>query len=188
MSTIISGKHIDVGDSLKQHAVSRVEEVCTRYLGEPADTHLTISKTHHFFIVDLDMHLGHYLNVHCRTQSADAYQAVDAAVNKMASRLKRYTARLHKRSRERLRDLESIPARQYIVESHPEDTAGDHPAVIAETTGSVNTLTVTEALMHMDLQDLPVLVFRNAGSKHLNVVYRRHDGHIGWIDPQEDKK
>lgn len=149
------------------------------------DAAVTFSRESHLFHVDISVHARRGMMLQGSAASEDPYAAFDGALNRISKRLRRYKRRLDDRHKGRPTD-EILPAQQYILagENEPsEDEAPDQPAIIAELPTEIATLTVGEAVMRMDLADLPAMMFRNRAHGGLNVVYRRPDGHIGWIDP-----
>ena len=184
MTITVSGKHMDIGDSLRAHVVEHLSGIIERYMHEKPDANCTFSKSHHLFSVDLSVHLNHHFVVHCKAQGGDAYLSFNTALQKLENRIKRYKARLRDKHRhDNYAPQSHCVAKHYIVEHCEDDTGSDTPLVIADMLTEIQPLSVGEAVMRLDLMAIPVLLFKNAGSNHLNVVYRRHDGHIGWIDP-----
>lgn len=182
MSINISGKHTEVGESLNNHITAGIENLSQRYFGEPIEAHVVIEKGRYNFVTDLSLHLSKNFVVRTHAEDADAYRSFDLASEKIETRIKRYKSRLRDRKRNHAEEM--IPALQYTISQEHEDQGGDTPLVIAEMGGHIPTLTVSEAVMEMDLGDHPALMFKNKKHGGFNVVYRRQDGHIGWIDPQ----
>ena len=127
-------------------------------------------------------------------ESDRAEQSLDIALERIGKRLRRYKRRLkgHHRKERAQAKLDPLSAQRYILASPLEDTSegeeevegdDDNPVVIAEASREIRTLSVSDAVMHLDLSDRAVVIFRNAGNGQINVVYRRRDGNIGWIDP-----
>ena len=184
MPIVVSGKNIEVGESLREFVTQELRKVVEHYMGNIMEAHVIFSKDNHMFNADVTVHLGHHLIVHCHGQDDDAYRSATNAINKLESRIKRYKNRLRGRKHHpRDERLESSPAQQYVVNGTAEDTGADAPVIIAEMNSQILALSVGEAVMRMDLTESPVLLFRNAASGQFNVVYKRHDGNVGWIDP-----
>ena len=181
MSVKISGKHMEMGASLQSHMEKGVEGVAKRYFGELIDAQVTVEKDTQHFSCDIALHVSKHFVVRAKGSDVDAYKAFDSACEKLEKRVGRYKSRL--RDSKRGGEDSVIPAAQYVVNTHEEDEGHDTPLIIAEMTSAVPTLSVGEAVMRMDLSDYPVLMFQNAKHGQLNVVYKRPDGHIGWIDP-----
>jgi ribosomal subunit interface protein len=187
MPISITGKHIEVGDSLRDFINQELRKVVSHYMGDILEAHVTVSKEHatkerFIFKTDVSVHITRNLVVHCHGHDEDAYRSVTNALQKLESRIRRYKTRLRDRKRHR-DDHPEIPAQQYILQSTEEDIGEDTPLIIAEMTSQIHQLSVGEAVMRMDLSESPVVMFRNAANGELNVVYKRADGHIGWIDP-----
>ncbi len=187
MPISITGKHIEVGNSLKDFINQELRRVVSHYMGDILEAHVTVGKEHatkerFLFKTDISVHITRHFVVHCHGHDEDAYRSVTNGLQKLESRIRRYKTRLHDRKRHR-DDHAEIQAQQYILHAETEDTGEDTPLIIAEMTSQIHQLSVGEAVMRMDLSDAPVVMFRNAGNGELNVVYKRADGHIGWIDP-----
>jgi plasmid stability protein len=158
------------------------------------------SREAHLIRCDVSVHIGRDILVQGEGEAADAYAAFDAATDRIGTRLRRHKRRLrahHGKPRE-AQEQEIVPARSYVLAAQPDependdaaadsggaiDAADDQPVIIAEMATEIPTLTVGEAVMRMDLGNAAVLLFRNRAHGGLNVVYRRPDGNIGWIDP-----
>ncbi len=190
MQLSVSGKQIDVGDALRQHVADALEAIIGKYFGKAIESHVVFSREAHLLRADISVHLNRYLLVQGQAAAGDAYAAFDSAAERIAKRIRRYKRRLRDHH-QRPRDgdaAESVPARSYVLaESEEADAeeapAGDQPVIIAEMECEIPALTVSEAVMRMDLADQPSFVFRNRAHGGINVVYRRSDGHIGWVDP-----
>jgi ribosomal subunit interface protein len=191
MQVSVSGKHLDVGDALRGHVESRVIAGVGKYFDRALEAQVQFSKARHTFRSDISVHAGRGVSVQAHAEADDIYAAFDAAADRIEKRLRRYKRRLSDHHNHRGGHDESPPvARQTVIEAEHEDSPepgnDEHGHVtIAETTEPLHTLTVAEAVMRMELAELPVLIFRHGGSRRLNVVYRRADGNIGWLDPAE---
>jgi ribosomal subunit interface protein len=183
MPITISGKHTEVGDSLSTHARQHLTALLEKYLHKTPEAQVILKKSSHLFICDLIVHLHHHLTVRCEGHDSDAYRSFDCALRKLESRIKRYRTRLRNHHRLPKESVQLALAQQYRVDTYQEDTGEDTPVVVAEMSSEIHSLTVGEAVMQLDLSESPVLIFQNGVTQKLNVVYRRPDGHIGWIDP-----
>jgi ribosomal subunit interface protein len=187
MDLSIKGKGLDVGDALRNHAEDNLNSAVAKYFTKAHDAIVTVSKEAHTFRVDISVHPMRGVLVQGHSSADDAYAAFDAALERICKQLRRYKRRLNDHHKRRSGDeSEPMQAQQYIIaqEAVEEELPADgQPAIIAELTTEIATLSVSEAVMRMDLADAPVIMFRNRSSGVLNVVYRRPDGHIGWIDP-----
>ena len=183
----VSGKQIDVGDALKTYAEQELTEVIEKFAGRPTDANVVFSKSSGAFNCEATIHLSTGLTAQARAQDHEIYAAFDQCREKMEKQLRRYKRRLKDHHRERAQPVELMEASSYILASN-DDTDGSEPEslqpmIIAEMETKIPSISVGEAVMQMELQEAPVLVFRNEGNNAVNVVYRRDDGNIGWIDP-----
>jgi ribosomal subunit interface protein len=184
----ISGKQIDIGEALSAHVKTELTEVTGKYAGRPTDAIVVFSRDGFNFACEATVHLSTGLNMQARAAAPEIYAAFDSTAEKMAKQLRRYKRRLKDHHHARPQPVELSAAASYIV-APAEDTdegAADHqnPTIIAEMQARIPTVSVGEAVMQMELAHANVLVFRNEKNKQINVVYRRDDGNIGWIDPQ----
>ena len=194
MQLTVTGKGVEVGNALRDHVDTSLDAILGKYFRTAIEAHAVFSREAHTAHADLTIHIGRGIMVNSTAGAPDFYAAFDAAADRLAKRLRR-----HKR---RLRDYHARPgaepewAQSFVlaspdgdVDADDDDVAGevvyanDVPVVIAEMSTEVPSLTVSEAVMRMDLADAPVLLFRNRSHGSLNLVYRRGDGNIGWIDP-----
>jgi ribosomal subunit interface protein len=186
MEISINGKRLDVGDALRGHVEEHLTSTVGKYFSRGHDATVTISREAHLFRADISVHPIKGVLAKGHANADDAYAAFDAAAERIAKQLRRYKRRLNDHHKGRAGD-ESIPAQQYIIAAETEEEElpeQGQPAIIAELPTEIATLSVGEAVMRMDLADVPALMFRNRANGGLNVVYRRPDGNIGWIDPQ----
>lgn len=183
----ISGKQIDVGSALQTHVETELNAMVDKYAERPTDAHVIFSKSASEFVCEATVHLSTGLTAQAKAHSHEIYAAFDSCSEKMEKQLRRYKRRLKDHHRHRVEPVELSQASAYIlasdndsVESEPESL---QPIIVAEMETRIPSLSVGEAVMQMELAGAPVLVFRNEGNEGLNVVYRRDDGNIGWIDP-----
>lgn len=187
MKVVVTGKQLDVGDALRSHVEEALNNAVKKYFSQTIEAHVTFSREAHLFKADCSVHIGQGMNLQSQGEAVDVYAAFDAAIEKLEKRLRRYKRRLTNHHKSKNNHGESLEAASYVLaaedDSHeePEDS---HPLVIAEMTMEIPEATVGEAVMRMDLADASTLMFRNRAHGGLNVVYRRADGNIGWIDPQ----
>ena len=180
---------MDVGDALRGHATDHLSDAVTKYFAKAMEATVTFAPDVHRKVrADITVRPGRGLVVQGGGQGDDAYAAFDGALTRIAKQLRRYKRRL-KDHHQKGRDDDAVSqAQQYVLaaDDNDEEVADDaNPAVIAEMQTEIATLTVGEAVMRMDLADLTVMMFRNRAHGGLNVIYRRTDGHIGWIDPTD---
>lgn len=188
MSLRVSGKHMEIGDAFKTRISDRIEDAVTKYFDNRASGHVTVEKSGSRFTTDCSLHLDSGVVLQASGEAQDPDASFDAAAERIEKRLRRYKRRLKShhangaasRTEEyAYKVLEALP--EDDEEELPEDYA---PAIVAETRMQLATLPVASAVLQLDLQDNPVYVFRNAGSGGVNLVYRRPDGNVGWIDPE----
>ena len=196
MDIQIAGRHMDVGEALRTRIEAGLEGGVKKYFDRPADAQVTVAKAGPFFAVDCSVHLSSGATFQAHGEADDAYAAFEVALDKIEKRVRRYKRRL-KDHHARAEDKASLAAASFVLEAPAgfdgeEDidadaapvNGDDQPLVIAETRTPIHTLSVREAVLQLELQDGPALMFTNASNGRLNLVYRRPDGHIGWIDPQ----
>jgi len=187
MEISVSGKHVDVGDALRTYAEEQLVESVTKYFDQAIDAHVTVSREGSMMHVDISVHPGpRGMVVQGRGEAGEAYPAFDAALERIAKQLRRYKRRLVGDQRRRAATDDVVLAQQYVIQGdsgEDEVEVDAQPIIVAEMQTDIATLSVSEAVMHMDLADLPVLMFRNVKTNALSVVYHRKDGNIGWIDP-----
>jgi ribosomal subunit interface protein len=205
MQITVSGKQLDLSDALRFRVSDMLETIARKYFGDALEANVTFSRARSFFTCDINVHAGRGLTLRGEGEAADANSAFDDAAEHIAKRLRRYRRRVNEHARDMAQQRETPEtleaAQHYILQQRDEDSAtaedvtpgkeaptanglanGHFATVIAESPSVIARLTVGEAVMRMDLADQPVVMFRNAVSGQLNVVYRRDDGHIGWID------
>lgn len=192
----VVNKGIDVSDSLRAQILGRVEDGVAKYFNRPGEAHIAISREGIGFRVDCSLHLPSGMMLQAHDSADDAYKAADSTMDKLEKRLRRYKRKLKNHRHDHKAELpaESLPifvlkgmrdAYSEEQDDHVEESLSDapEPIVIAEHAGEVRTLTVGMASLELDAADSPFLMFRNAANGGLNIVYRRPDGHIGWLDP-----
>lgn len=183
----ISGKQIDIGDALRSHVQSELDEAVGKYAGRPTDAQVVFSKSGHEYVCESTVHLSTGLTASAKAKANEIYAAFDSSREKMEKQLRRYKRRLKDHHKVRAEPVELLGANSYILASDSESDAQEpdtlQPMIIAEMQTKIPTLSVGEAVMQMELSGDPVLLFRKEDHKGMNVVYRREDGNIGWIDP-----
>ena len=188
MRYTISGKQIDIGDALSTHVKTQVGETIDKYSQRPTDATVTFSKDAHQFLCDSVVHLSTGLNVTARGAATEIYAAFEACREKMDKQLRRYKRRLKDHHKDRSGPVEFGQAGTYVLAADEDEweaqDSGLQPIIIAEMETRVPTLSVGDAVMQMELSGTPLLVFRNEKHGGVNVVHRRDDGNVGWIDPR----
>jgi len=191
MQLSVSGKRLDVGDSLRVHVASSLGTAVDRYFGKAIEGKVTFERQRHLFRADIQVHVSRGMLLQSHHAAADVYAAFDGAVERLDNRLRRHKGRLSDRKRRADGDGELVaePARYAVVDPEAESIDGAAGAetaaapIVAEMATHIATMTVGEAVARLDLGQKPVLMFRNGANGQFNVVYRRADGAIGWIDP-----
>lgn len=188
MRYTISGKQIDVGDALSTHVKTELGEMLDKYSQRPTDATVTFSKDAHQFLCDAVVHLSTGLTVQARGIANEVYAAFDGCREKMDKQIRRYKRRLKDHQKDRSEPVEFGQAGMYVLAADEEvwetQDSGLQPIIIAEMETRVPTLSVGDAVMQMELAGIPLLVFRNEKHGGVNVVHRRDDGNVGWIDPR----
>jgi len=186
MALRISGKNVDVGDALRTHITDRIEEALDKYFNGGYTGHVTLSREGTGFKSECAVHLDTGINLQVSAQDQDPRASFERAAEKIDKRLRRYKRKLKDHHAHNGQGKEMFEAASYVLASTEEEEelpADFNPLVIAETAAKVKTMTVGMAVMELDLSEAPVIMFKNAANGGLNVVYRRGDGNIGWIDP-----
>ena len=188
MQIQIAGKQIQVGEALRERIAGGLEASVTKYFDRAGEGHVVVSKPARTFEVDCSVHLPSGVTLQAHGEGDDAYSAFEKALEKMEKRVRRYHRRLkdhHQRQKEAIRSeavFECVIRSNEDEEAEVEDV-GEAPAIIAETDTQLKTMTVSMAVMQLELMDKPALMFRNAKHGGLNMVYRRADGNVSWVDP-----
>lgn len=188
MAIQVTGKNLDLGSALRSYVIEKLEKAFEKYGIPGLAGHVFIEKEHGQFSTACTVHLASGLSLQSEGRAGDAHASADEALERLEKRLRRYKRRLKKHHSSPARDgALDFAAIDYVIRQaeEVETEAAEElaPAIVAETQTAVHELTVSDAVMEMDLADKPFLIFKHAGHGRLNVVYRRQDGHIGWIDP-----
>jgi ribosomal subunit interface protein len=206
MQVTVTGKQVDVGNALRRHVGSALESILGKYFRTAIEAHAVFAREARLTRADISLHIGRGIVINSGAAASDHYLAFDAAAERLAKQLRRYKRRLHE-DHGRAHPPAERPemARSFVLApiEEEDDAAGDGapgddavgdeavgaaPVVIAEMSTELARLTVGEAVMRMDLADAPILLFRNRSHGEINLVYRRGDGNIGWIDPAFEAK
>jgi ribosomal subunit interface protein len=195
MTVRVSGKSISVGEALRGRVSERTEEVLRKYFDGNYSGHITLSKDGFGFRTDCSLHLDSGITLEAESNAADAYASADQALLQIEKRLRRYKSRLKDRSERKAHaaaaamaeiDAPTLDAPSYVIEapaSDGEDETAYNAVIIAEATTALKRLSVSEAVMELDLTGAPVIVFQHGSSGRVNIIYRRPDGNVGWVDP-----
>jgi ribosomal subunit interface protein len=196
MNIQISGRRMELGEALKQRIAEGLEGGVRKYFDRPAEGAVIVAKDGIGFQVDCNVHLSSGVTLQAHGEASDVYAAFEQALDKIEKRVRRYKRKLkdhHKPDK----SAATLAATDYLIagtrsgdaDDYRDETegesaeGGDQPLIVAETRIDIRTLTVSAAVLQLELMDVPALLFKNAGGGGLNLVYRRPDGHIGWVDP-----
>jgi ribosomal subunit interface protein len=198
----IAGKKIEVGAALQERIAFGLENRVSKYFNRTGEAFVTVSKPGWAFYCDCSIHLPSGVTLQAHGEGDDGYQAFEMALDKIEKRVRRYKNRLRDHraapngngvlseiAAERIilpRDETNEPDEDAGAESGLAGAAGDAPAIVAESDTKIRTMTVSMAVMQLELVESPAVLFRNAAHGRLNMVYRRHDGNVGWVDPGKD--
>ena len=192
MQLSVTGKQLDVGDALRSHIEQALPASVAKYFENATDSQVTLSRDGKQFRADITVHAGKRIVIQGHAVAADPYAAFDGATDHVSKRLRRYKRRLRDHHKRSVGHETSERALQYVLAAEPEPPTtteteapaeNDKPIIVAEAETELETLSVGEAVMRMDLRELSTMMFRNSAHGGLNTVYRRGDGNIGWIDP-----
>jgi ribosomal subunit interface protein len=191
----IAGKKLEVGAALQERIAFGLESRVSKYFNRTGEAQVTVSKPGWAFNVDCSIHLPSGVTLQAHGEGEDGYQAFEMALDKIEKRVRRYKNRLRNhRAKDGL--ATELASERIIVpledSADGDDTSdfdsapGESPAIVAESDTKIQTMTVSMAVMQLELADSPAVMFRNAGNGRLNMVYRRADGNVGWVDPGKD--
>ena len=203
MQINVAGKQIDLSDALRTRVTEHLDVIAEKYFDDALEANVTFGRARSFFTCDINVHAARGLLLRGEGEAADAHSAFDDAAEHIAKRLRRYRRRVNDHSRDQSQQRRRPEVgRQYVLRQDepppPSErgpgargpatwmngsASGAYATIIAEQPADIARLTVGEAVMRLDLADQAVLMFRNSASSEINVVYRRTDGHIGWLDP-----
>jgi ribosomal subunit interface protein len=190
MTIRVSGKGISVSETLRVRISDRTDDVLRKYFDGNFSGHVTIGKEKTGFRTDCMLHLDSGTILEADSTATDAYASADLALLQIEKRLRRYKSRLKDRSARKAHAenaaIASLDAQSYVIEApslDDEEIDVFNPVIIAEATKSLRRFSVSEAVMELDLSGAPVVVFVHGTSGRVNVIYRRQDGNIGWVDP-----
>ena len=191
MQVIVQAQQLDIGDALRGYVEEKLMNTCEHFFNHSIQGNVHFAPEANGFRSDITLSVGNGILLKASANNHDPYIVFDQANGKLLKQLKKYKERLkdHHQKLVSKGDIElGSPANEYTLQQSEEEAhgeGGDSPVVLAELPTKVMTLSVADAVMRMDLADLPALLFKNPGNGHINMVYRRKDGQIGWVDPQE---
>jgi ribosomal subunit interface protein len=195
-NVLVTSQHVDITSALKSHAQEQLIKVIHKYFENAIDAEVIFSKISHKhdhpFECNIMLNVGGGVGfVKARASGHTAHLAFDGALEKIAHRLSKYKSKIKHHHKEKISELyaydnNSIKATKYVLSPFNDDFDEKiNPGIVSEKETDIELLSVSEAMMKMDLADLPALLFRNKENNRINVVYHRIDGNISWIDPKE---
>ena len=190
MTIQVTGKNIGAGEAFQVYVTDKISDVLDKYIGPELSGHVRVEKSKVGFRTDCSLRLRTGLLVEAHGEGVDAYASADAAIERLDKRVRRYKRRLksHHHDAGDMRER-ATGLNEYVVQAEDEEnteTVATSPVIVAETESLLQELTVSEAVMQLDLTDKAFLLFRNAAHGRISVVHRRTDGNFGWIDPKAD--
>lgn len=187
MQLTVKGQHLDVGDSLREHVRENLTHNAGKYFNNPIESTVIFTKEkNHLYRVDISIHVGQGIVLQAENHADDPYIAFDGASHRVVKRLAKYKDKL--RDHHRKENTIDMHMGAYTTFQGGETDADAGPATIAEMQASIPTLAVSDAVMRLELGSLPALMFKNPAHGGFNMVYRRKDGHIGWVDPDGNQQ
>ena len=189
MTIQITGKNVDVGNAFQNYAGEKIRGILQKFLSREVNGHIRLERERELFKTSCTVQVAGGLLLEAHGEGTDAYSSVDSAAQRLETRVRRYKSRIkhHTSPAAAARRKVDIAARDYVVSLSDDDEPdqdGANPLIIAEGHRNIGHMTVSEAVLKLDLSEASFMIFRNAGHGGLNVVYRRDDGHIGWIDAE----
>lgn len=188
MDIQVSGKNMDLGDALQIHVTDRLTDSVQKYFDRGAEATVTFAKERHLIECDVTAHLASGVFLAAHGEGGDAYGAFEECLEKLEKRIRRYKRRLKNHHVAGKEPLPAESASYYLLEPFGEEgddtgEADPNPVIVAESQTTLREMTVGAAVMQLDLAEQPAIVFKNAAHGRINIVYRRRDGNIGWVDP-----
>ena len=191
MEIRVSGHQVDTGEALRTHVQERMSAIAQKYFARAISAHVTFGKGphNHAFVCDIVAHVMQGVILKGSGQAADAHPAFDQAAERVEKQLRRYMRRLKDRQGKfseavALEDVTADAGYTVFDPGEEESEASEHPPVVAETRVDIPDASVSDAVMLLDLRNTTALLFRYSGTGSLNMVYRRGDGTIGWVEPK----
>jgi len=191
MEIRVSGHQVDTGEALRQHVQERLDAIADKYFERAISANVTFGKgpRDHAFTCDIVAHVMQGVILKGSGRAAEAHPAFDQAADRIEKQLRRYMRRLKDRQAatpvEALAEI-SADAAYTVFAVSDDEPAADSPPIVAETSVDIPDASVSDAVMLLDLRNTNALLFRNSGTRKFNMVYRRGDGTIGWVEPQRD--
>jgi ribosomal subunit interface protein len=199
MQLTISGKNMDTGPAFQEHAQAQLEAAIEKYFPRAVSGSVTLEKDTAGFAVKVHVNLATGMDMEANGKAGDAHQALDVAADHIEKRLRRYKRRLrnHRHDQHETDQMDAtmtvLSLADFKGEADDNDNADDMvsddgaPAILAEMDYPINIMSLEEAIMRFDISGQPAMMFRNRSHMGLNMIYRRNDGSIGWVDPRGNR-
>ena len=195
MSLRVSGKNMNIGEALREHVQTKLTTAGAKYFDGALTGHVTIAPEGSGFRADCTLHLPSGVTLQADGRAQEPYACFDQAADRIEKRLRRYKSRLkgHKHVPSD-NGVDAGAVASYVLEAMDEEQDAPHessefsPTVIAETSTRLGAMTIAAAVLELDLTGVTVLPFRHAATGRVNIIYRRNDGNIGWLDPTVEDK
>ena len=192
MQIQITGKNLDIGTALREHIEDRVTANVEKYDNRAISVNVTVEKQKSTFLCECVLHLATGLTLHSKGDGGDAYSSFDLCLEHLETRLRRYKRRLGNHHRNRQKPVQIADAASFIIaaddKAEKEESEELNPVIIAESNTGIAHLSVGEAVMKLEISNSQFVLFKNDQHDQVNIVYRRDDGNIGWIDPGQTAK
>ena len=186
MQVQITGKNLNVGSALTSHIEQRLQQIADRYFEGATGGHVTLEKQRSAFVTECTLRLRTGLTLQAHGSAAEAMPSFEEAASHLEKQLRRYKNRLKDHHKSRVEPVTSFEAQSFVIAAsgieQDQEAADLNPVVIAESPASIPELSVGEAVLQLDISTNPFVLFKSARDGGINVVYRRHDGNIGWLD------
>jgi ribosomal subunit interface protein len=187
MDIRVSGHHVDIGDAFKVHATNRLQTIADKYFSRALSSQVTLGREAHGFgfHVDCAMHVRKGVILKAESTANEAHAALDGAADRIEKQLRRYKRKLKNHHNDAAKEMVVNEVNAYVMQAHlGEDEVPEelHPVIVAESRIDIPTVSVSDAVMLMDLAHSPAKLFRDSKTGHLGMVYHRPDGNIGWVD------
>ena len=191
MKITVAGKQLKVGAALKQYIDENLESSIKKYFENAISADVTFSKETHMFVTDIVVNEGTGNQIFYKSQAKEdnIFASFDKALDRMEKQLRRYKRRIKDHHKQGLKDT-ALTATKYVIQDDGQDVEDeeDNPLIIAEKQTAIERLSVADAVMRMNLANLPALMFINTKTENYNVVYKREDGNISWVEAGEEDK
>lgn len=191
MTIRVSGKGFDLGESMREHVLARIDAATGKYFDGSINGHVVVEHEGSGYLSECTLHLSSGITLHSEGRAHDPYASFDQAAERLEKRLRRYKRRLKDHHAEDAQNHVASGTMAYYTLAAPDEDAEEpeefNPLVVAEQTTSLKSMAVADAVRDLDLTGAPVVVFRHSVNGRVNIVYRRRDGNIGWIDPSATK-